>query len=140
MRNNFFYKSNISLGGIVMNFSSTRSWDTSSLSVFLKSFLIWSFTLLVCLLVVGFPLIVLMMTVGSLMAIVLQSILPVSAVLVVGGTIIGGTVMSILLAAAMLTFKGVHPQEVSWLSWLHGNEQVASDSIYASCPLTCELG
>lgn len=122
-----------------MNFSSTRSWDTSSVSIFLKSFLIWSFTLLVCLLVVGFPLIVLMMTIGSLMAIVLQSILPVSAVLVVGGTIIGGTVMSILLAAAMLTLKGVHPQEVSWLSWLHGHEQVESASVYASCPLTCEL-
>ena len=122
-----------------MNFSSTRSWDSSYISIFLKSFLIWSFTLLVCLLVVGFPIVMLMMTIGSLMAIVLQSVLPVSAVLVVAGTIIGGTVMSILLAAAMLTIKGVHPQEMSWLSWLHGKEVVASESVYASCPLTCEL-
>ena len=122
-----------------MNFSSTRSWDTSYLSIFLKSFLIWSFTLIVCLLVVGFPIVVLMMTVGSLMAIVLQSVLPVSAVLVVAGTIIGGTLMSIFLAAGMLTLKGVHPQEMSWLTWLHGNEVVASESVYASCPLTCEL-
>jgi hypothetical protein len=122
-----------------MNFSSTRSWDNSYIAVLLKSFLIWSFTLLVCLLVVGFPLVVLMMTIGSLMAIVLQSVLPVSAVLVVAGTIIGGTLMSILLAAAMLTMKGVHPQEVSWLSWLHGTEVVAAESVYASCPLTCEL-
>ncbi|OKH17870.1 hypothetical protein [[Limnothrix rosea] IAM M-220] len=122
-----------------MNFSSTRSWDSSYISFFLKSFLIWSFTLLVCLLVVGFPVVVLMMTIGSLMAIVLQSVLPVSAVLVVAGTIIGGTVMSILLAAAMLTIKGVHPQEMSWLSWLHGKEVVASESVYASCPLTCDL-
>ncbi|AFY36570.1 hypothetical protein Lepto7376_0122 [[Leptolyngbya] sp. PCC 7376] len=122
-----------------MNFSSTRSWDTSYFSIFLKSFLIWSFTLLVCLLVVGFPIVVLMMTVGSLMAIVLQSVLPVSAVLVVAGTIIGGTLMSIFLAAGMLTIKGVHPQEMSWLSWLHGKEVVASESVYAACPLTCEL-
>ncbi len=122
-----------------MNFSSTRSWDSAYISFFLKSFLIWSFTLLVCLLVVGFPVVVLMMTVGSLMAIVLQTVLPVSAVLVVAGTIIGGTVMSILLAAAMLTIKGVHPQEMSWLSWLHGKEVVASECVYASCPLTCEL-
>ncbi|MGB2925543.1 MAG: hypothetical protein WBB82_09595 [Limnothrix sp.] len=122
-----------------MNFSSTRSWDTSSVSVLVKSFLIWSFTLLVCLLVVGFPVVVLMMAIGSLTAIALQSILPVSAVLVVAGTIIGGTLMSILLAAAMLSLKGVHPQEVTWLSWLHGHEQVASESVYAACPLTCEL-
>ena len=122
-----------------MNFSSTRSWDSSYLSIFLKSFLIWSFTLIVCLLVVGFPVVVLMMTVGSLMAIVLQSVLPVSAVLVVAGTIIGGTLMSIFLAAGMLTLKGVHPQEMSWLTWLHGEEVVASESVYASCPLTCEL-
>ena len=122
-----------------MNFSSTRSWDSSYLSIFLKSFLIWSFTLIVCMLVVGFPIVVLMMTVGSLMAIVLQSVLPVSAVLVVAGTIIGGTLMSVFLAAGMLTIKGVHPQEMSWLNWLHGDEVVASESVYASCPLTCEL-
>ena len=122
-----------------MNVSSTRTADSSYVSVLLKSFLIWSFTLLVCLLVVGFPVVVLMMTIGSLMAIVLQSVLPVSAVFVVAGTIIGGTLMSVLLAAAMLTYKGVHPQEVSWLSWLHGQETVASESVYASCPLTCDL-
>ncbi|MBV5259455.1 hypothetical protein FLX56_13615 [Synechococcus moorigangaii CMS01] len=122
-----------------MDFSSTRSWDSAYLSVLLKSFLIWSFTLLVCLLVVGFPIVVLMMTIGSLMAIVLQSILPISAVLLVAGTIIGGTLMGILVAAAMLTLKGVHPQEVTWLTWLHGNAEVASDSIFAACPLTCEI-
>ena len=122
-----------------MNVSSTRTADSSYISVLLKSFLIWSFTLLVCLLVVGFPIVVLMMTIGSLMAIVLQSVLPVSAVFVVAGMIIGGTLMSVLLAAAMLTYKGVHPQEVSWLSWLHGQETVASESVYASCPLTCDL-
>lgn len=93
----------------------------------------------VCLLVVGFPVVVLVMTVGALMAIVLQSILPISAVLVVASFIIGGTMMSVFLAAAMLTIKGVHPQEMSWLTWLHGKEVVASEPVYASCPLTCEL-
>ena len=122
-----------------MNFSSTRSWDTSYFSIFLKSFLIWSFTLFVCLLVVGFPIVVIMMTVGALMAIILQSILPVSAVLVVASLIVGGTMMSIFVAAAMLTIKGVHPQEMSWLTWLHGKEVVSSEPVYASCPLTCEL-
>jgi hypothetical protein len=122
-----------------MNFSSTRSWDSGYLSVLLKSFLIWSFTLLVCLLVVGFPVVVLMMTIGSLMAIVLQSILPISAVLVVAGTIIGGTLMGVLAAAAMLTLRGVHPQEVTWLSWLRGDGEDKSNSVFAACPLTCEI-
>ncbi len=122
-----------------MDFSPSDSWNKSYVPVFIRSFSIWSFTLLVCLLVVGFPVVVIMMTVGALMAIVLQSILPVSAVLVVAGIIIGGTCCSILAAAAMLTIKGVHPQEVSWLTWLHGTETVSSASVYASCPLTCDL-
>ncbi|MEY3402514.1 MAG: hypothetical protein RLZZ86_2130, partial [Cyanobacteriota bacterium] len=37
----------------------------------MKSFLIWTFTLAVCLLVVGFPLVVLMATIGCLLSIVL---------------------------------------------------------------------
>ena len=41
---------------------------TYSLAI-VKTFLIWSFTLAVCLLVVGFPLIVLMVTIGCLLAI-----------------------------------------------------------------------
>ena len=106
---------------------------------FVKSFLLWSFTLTVCLLVVGFPLIVLMMTVGALLSIVLQSVLPVSAVLLVAGSLLGVNALAIFTGAGILTFKGVHPQEVSWLSWLHGKEGALDSPIYPSCPLTCSL-
>lgn len=111
---------------------------TYSLSM-LKSFLIWTFTLAVCLLVVGFPLVVLMATVGALLSIVLQSVMPVSAVLLVVGSLIGFNVLAVIVGAAMLTFKGVHPNQVSWLSWLHGEADTIHTSIYAACPLTCDL-
>ncbi len=104
-----------------------------------KSFLIWTFTLAVCLLVVGFPLVVLMVTVGSLLAIALQSILPVSAVLLVAGGIVGFNILSVLVGAAVLTLKGIHPHEVRWLHWLHGAANPQHTSVYAACPLTCEI-
>ncbi|NJL83922.1 MAG: hypothetical protein HC890_15090 [Chloroflexaceae bacterium] len=105
----------------------------------LKSFLIWSFTLTVCLLVVGFPLVVLMTTVGILATVVLQSILPMSAVLLVAGSIIGVNVLAVLGGSAILTAKGIHPQEVSWLRWLNGEASPSHASVYAACPLTCDL-
>ncbi|HEY9666925.1 MAG TPA: hypothetical protein V6C91_08970 [Coleofasciculaceae cyanobacterium] len=111
---------------------------TYSLAV-VKSFLIWSFTLAVCLLVVGFPLIVLMVTIGSLLAIALQSVLPVSAVLLVAGSMIGLNLLAVLIGAAALTLKGIHPSEVRWLNWLHGGPDPLYKSIYAACPLTCDV-
>jgi len=105
-----------------------------------KTFLIWTFTLAVCLLVVGFPLIVLMVTIGSLLAITLQSVLPISAVLLVAGSLISINVFAVVFGAAVLTFKGVHPEEVSWLNWLHGKQNALHTSVYAACPLTCDLG
>lgn len=105
----------------------------------IKSFLIWVFTLAVCLLVVGFPLVILMVTVGSLLAIILQSIIPMSSVLLVAGSIIGMNVMAVILGAAMLTAKGVHPDQVHWLRWLQGEENPSHSSMYASCPLTCAI-
>jgi hypothetical protein len=105
----------------------------------LKSFLIWTFTLAVCLLVVGFPLVVLMATVGSLLSIVLHSLMPVSSVLLVVGSIIAINVVAVVAGAAVLTFKGVHPNQVSWLSWLHGEADPLDTSVYAACPLTCDL-
>jgi hypothetical protein len=105
----------------------------------IKSFLIWTFTLAVCLLVVGFPLVVLMATVGCLLSIVLQSLMPVSAVLLVAGGLIMFNVMAVMIAAAVLTLKGVHPKEVRWLSWLHGESEKLQPTVYASCPLTCEI-
>lgn len=104
-----------------------------------KTFLLWGFTLTVSLLVVGFPLVVLMVTIGALLTIILQSVLPVSSVLLVSGSIIGVNILAILLGSALLTFKGVHPQEVSWLKWLHEDSKPISSPIYAACPLTCDL-
>ncbi|MGB5959233.1 MAG: hypothetical protein WBG73_01135 [Coleofasciculaceae cyanobacterium] len=105
-----------------------------------KTFLIWTFTLAVCLLVVGFPLIVLMVTIGSLLAITLQSVLPISAVLLVAGSLVSINVFAVVFGAAVLTFKGVHPEDVSWLNWLHGQQNALHTSVYAACPLTCDSG
>ncbi|MBD2562287.1 hypothetical protein ACEYW6_28125 [Nostoc sp. UIC 10607] len=105
----------------------------------IKSFLIWTFTLAVCLLVVGFPLVVLMATVGCLLSIILQSVMPVSAVLLVAGALIMFNVMAVVLAAGVLTLKGVHPSEIKWLSWLHGEADQMQSTVYAACPLTCEI-
>ena len=118
----------------------TRESLTKTYSLaMVKSFAIWTFTLAVCLLVVGFPLIVLMVTIGSLLAIALQSVLPVSAVLLVAGILIGANVLAVVLGAAVLTLKGVNPEEVSWLNWLHGEPDALHTSVYAACPLTCDI-
>lgn len=105
----------------------------------MKSFLIWTFTLAVCLLVVGFPLVFLMATVGCLLSIVLQSVMPASAVLLVSGGLILLNVMAVVVAAGVLTFKGIHPNEVKWLSWLHGEAEQMQTTVYAACPLTCDI-
>ncbi|MBN3877655.1 MULTISPECIES: hypothetical protein [unclassified Nostoc] len=117
---------------------SSNQGKTYSL-LMIKSFLIWTFTLAVCLLVVGFPLVVLMATVGCLLSIILQSVMPVSAVLLVAGALIIFNVMAVVLAAGVLTVKGVHPSEVKWLSWLHGEADQMQATVYAACPLTCEI-
>ncbi|WP_404789364.1 hypothetical protein [Altericista sp. CCNU0014] len=103
-----------------------------------RSFLIWTFTLTVCWLVVGFPLVFLILTVGSLFAISLQAILPTSAVLVVAGAILSVNVLVILFGAALLTLKGIHPHEVQWLRWLNGQANPSHGAVFASCPLTCD--
>jgi hypothetical protein len=122
-----------------MTLSQSSSFQGNYYILVLKSFLIWTFTLAVCLLIVGFPLILLMVTIGCLVAVVLQSVLPVSAVLVVAGSLLGINVLAILLGAAVLTLKGIHPQEVEWLRWLNGKANPSHSSVYAACPLTCEI-
>lgn len=107
--------------------------------IWAKSFLVWIFTLAVCLLVVGFPLVILMVTVGSLLAVILQSIVPMSSVLLVAGSILGLNVFAVIAGAGMLTAKGVHPDQVTWLRWLQGEENPDNTSIYAACPLTCAI-
>ncbi|RMF22239.1 MAG: hypothetical protein D6756_10960 [Cyanobacteria bacterium J083] len=104
-----------------------------------KSFLIWSFTLAVCLLVVGFPIIVLMATVGALLALILHSVMPIGGVLFAAGSIIGINLLAVLIGAAILTVRKINPEEVKWLGWLHGESTSVNTVVYASCPLTCEL-
>jgi hypothetical protein len=122
-----------------MSLSQTSNLGKSYSLVMLKSFLIWTFTLAVCLLVVGFPLVVLMATVGCLLSIVLQSVMPVSAVLLVAGCLVLFNVLAVLLGAGVLTAKGIHPKEVKWLSWLHGETEEMQKTVYAACPLTCDI-
>lgn len=122
-----------------MSLSGTSELGKTYSLLMVKSFLIWTFTLAVCLLVVGFPLVVLMATVGCLLSIVLQSVMPVSAVLLVAGGLISFNVMAVLIGAGVLTAKGINPTEVSWLSWLHGEEDEMQTTVYAACPLTCNL-
>lgn len=105
----------------------------------LKSFLIWTFTLAVCLLVVGFPLIVLMATVGFLLSMVLHAVMPISSVLLVVGSLITFNVLAVVVGAAVLTLKGIHPKEVKWLEWLNGEADTLHTSVYAACPLTCDM-
>ncbi len=122
-----------------MAFSQTSDLGKADSLLLIKSFLIWTFTLAVCLLVVGFPLVVLMATVGCLLSVVLQSVMPVSAVLLVAGGLIMFNVLAVVVAAGMLTAKGVHPSDMKWLSWLHGEAEQLQTSVYAACPLTCEI-
>jgi len=105
----------------------------------LKSFSVWSLTLAVCGLVVGFPLVVLMATMGVLATVILQSVLPMSSVLLVAGSLIGGNILAVFVGAAVLTCKGIHPEEVSWLGWLRTQRNSEPEAIFASCPLTCSL-
>lgn len=122
-----------------MEMTQTGSSGSVHSLAMLKSFLMWTFILTVCLLVVGFPLIVLMVTVAALMSVVLHSILPVSSVLLVAGGVIGLNILAVVLGAGILTFKGIHPHQVSWLHWLHGAEKKQATSVYAACPLTCDI-
>lgn len=117
---------------------SSNLGKTYSLMI-MKSFLIWTFTLAVCLLVVGFPLVFVMATVGCLLSLVLQSVMPATAVLLVAGGLILFNVLAVLMAAAVLTAKGIHPKQVKWLSWLHGETETPQKTVYAACPLTCEI-
>lgn len=105
----------------------------------IKSFLIWSFTLTVCLLVVGFPVGALVVIVGLLATIILQTVLPASAVLLVTGSILSLNVAVVVIGAAALALKGINPEEVSWLNWLHGQKDLINTPVYASCPLTCQF-
>ena len=122
-----------------MALAQSSSPEKTYFLVMIKSFLIWTFTLAVCLLVVGFPLIVLMATVGFLLSMVLHAVMPISSVLLVVGSLITFNVLAVVVGAAVLTLKGIHPQEVKWLEWLNGEADTLHTSVYAACPLTCDM-
>ena len=122
-----------------MQSTQTRTISKSRYVATAKSFLIWCFALTVTLLVVGFPLVVLMATVGALLSITLHPILPVSAVLLVAGGTIVLNILAVMVGAGVLTSKGIHPHEVRWLSWLHGDANPVNTTTYATCPLTCDI-
>lgn len=107
--------------------------------VAIKSFLIWTFTLTVCMLVIGFPAVVLVVSIGALMAVTLHAIMPFSAVLLIVVGLIGIHAIGIMSTAAFMTASGIHPQEVEWLRWLNGQADPSNTSVYAACPLTCEI-
>jgi hypothetical protein len=122
-----------------MALSQSQSYKKIYYWLMLRSFLIWTFTLAVCLLIVGFPLVILMVTAGSLLAMTLQSILPMSSVLLVAGGLFGINILAIMAGAAVLTLKGIHPGDVDWLRWLHGEANPNHTAVYAACPLTCDV-
>ncbi|AZB71423.1 hypothetical protein [Synechococcus elongatus] len=105
----------------------------------IRGFLLWMFTFLVCFLVVGFPAVVVLTAIAALASVVLQAVMPISAVLLVSGLVFGGLILGSVIPSALLTLRGVHPQEVTWLPWLNGNTEITVTSRFAACPLTCEL-
>lgn len=122
-----------------MTLASSQSLENSAILFTLKSFSVWVFTLTVCMIVIGFPMFMLVVSVSALAAFILNAILPFSSILFVSAIVIGVHAFGIMSAAAWLTSKGIHPQEVEFLRWLNGKENPLHTSVYASCPLTCEL-
>lgn len=122
-----------------MQLTQQQSLTQNQLVAVFKSFLIWCFTLTVCFLVVGFPVVAIMTAVVSLLAIALQSVLPMSGVLVAAGSMISINVFAIFLISAALTLRGIHPQQVSWLRWLHGEGTLKQTAQFAACPIACDL-
>ena len=53
---------------------------------------------------------------GALMSIILQTFLPISSVLLVAGYLICANLLAISTSTSILIIKGVHLEEVHWLS------------------------
>lgn len=123
-----------------MTLANSQSLENSDILFTLKSFSVWVFTLTVCMIVIGFPMFMLVVSLSALAAFVLNAILPFSSILFVSAIVIGVHAFGIMFAAAWLTSKGIHPQEVEFFRWLNGKENPLHTSVYASCPLTCDLG
>ncbi len=122
-----------------MAVSQNQTISQPNYGLMLKSFLLWTAILTVCLLIVGFPVGILIVTVGSLLAMVLHEILPGISLVMIVGSFITVQLIGVMIAAAILTLKGTHPSDVSWLPWLSGQSNPQNHSVYAACPLTCEV-
>jgi hypothetical protein len=118
-----------------------RSNNVGSFSLIsaIQSILVWSFVLAVCMIVIGFPVLVLVVSVASLLAFTLHSIMPMSAVLLTAAVFLGVHIAGILGMATFLTAKGIYPHDVDWMVWLRGRENPVNTSVYAACPLTCDI-
>ncbi len=122
-----------------MTVSQNQTISQPNYGLMLKSFLLWTAILTVCLLIVGFPVGILIVTVGSLLAMALHEILPGIGLVMIVGSFITVQLIGVMIAAAILTLKGTHPSDVSWLPWLSGQSNPQNHSVYAACPLTCEV-
>lgn len=122
-----------------MTLANSQSLENSAILFSLKSFSVWVFTLTVCMIVIGFPMFILVVSLSALAAFVLNAILPFSSILFVCAIVIGVHAIGIMSASAWLTAKGIHPQEVEFFRWLNGKENPLHTSVFASCPLTCEI-
>jgi hypothetical protein len=118
-----------------------HSQNAAGLSLFaaVKSILIWSFVLAVCMIVVGFPILVLVVSVASIAVFAMHAFLPANVMLLAIAGFIGLHIVGILAVSTYLTAKGMYPQDVNWMVWLRGQENPSNTAIYASCPLTCDI-
>lgn len=117
----------------------SQNLGKASSVLMLRNFLVWSFILTVCLLIIGFPLVIMMVVIGSLLSVVLHSVMPAGGVLLIAGGLLGVNVLGVLGVAGLLTLQGIQPTEVSWLTWLHEDRDPLHQPVYASCPLTCDV-
>lgn len=122
-----------------MAFSQTQAISHPDYGLMMKSFLLWTGILTVCLLIIGFPVEILIVTVGSLLSVVLQTVMPGVGIVLVAGGFFAVQIIGILVLAAVLTLKGVHPKDVSWLPWTRGEANLNHQATYAACPLTCDI-
>jgi hypothetical protein len=122
-----------------MALTNSQGLDKTYSLMIAQSFLTWVFTLAVCSLVIGFPILIVVTIGAALMMVTLQSLFSMSAALVIAASILGIHLVGIVATAAVLTFRGIHPQDVTWLAWLNGRENSTALSVYASCPLTCDI-
>lgn len=122
-----------------MTLSTSQVMDRPDYVLMLRSFVLWTGILTVCLLIIGFPVGILIVAIGSVLAMVLHAMLPGLGIVLVAASFIGVQLMGVMVAAAFLAIKGVHPQEVNWLRWMHGEADPKNQSQYAACPLTCAI-